>query len=167
MFFILKELWVVAYSSGPVVECNDHTVFCWHGISGFPILKYKSTWVGILHTMVSRKPSGCGMTSVSKKGIKPSAIVSSTVNWIPWSIELMCSRNSLLYANHYHKGIINIPSPMTWGVDWVAEGFQFKIFHKQVCYYGDYGWPHVYLLQLFFKEKSGLSACSSVWWWNL
>ena len=29
MYFLLQELWVGAYISGPVVESTNHTVFYW------------------------------------------------------------------------------------------------------------------------------------------
>ena len=48
---------------------------------------------GLLYTIVMRGFSGCVITKVSKKGMDPSVLASSIVNWMCGSILLMCSRN--------------------------------------------------------------------------
>ena len=55
--------------------------------------KYQSVCVGFLYTNVRRELSGCGITIVTRKGIDPSALSSSVVNWMCGSLLLMCSRN--------------------------------------------------------------------------
>ena len=45
---------------------------------------------------MERVLSGSGITRVSKKGMEPSGLVSSVVNWMQGSMEFMCSRNFLM-----------------------------------------------------------------------
>ena len=54
--------------------------------------------MGFLYTDVMRDLSGCGITMVSRKGIDPSGLASSVVNWMTGSMLLMCSRNSSFLA---------------------------------------------------------------------
>ena len=42
---------------------------------------YLSVWVGFLYTVMDRLPSTSGFTMVSKKGMEPSSLLSSTVNF--------------------------------------------------------------------------------------
>ena len=46
--------------------------------------------VGFLYTFVVKVPSDWGVTNMSKKGIEPSGLASSTVNWMEVSTVLMC-----------------------------------------------------------------------------
>ena len=69
--------------------------------------RYRSVCVGFLYTVVLRLPSSSGLINVSRKGIDPSSLWSSHVNWICLSIELMCSRNSLLCDDSM---IVNVSS---------------------------------------------------------
>ena len=43
--------------------------------------KCKAVCVGFLYTVVMRDLSGCGITNVSKKGMDPSSLDISEVNW--------------------------------------------------------------------------------------
>ena len=58
--------------------------------------RYRSVFVGFLKTVLLRLPSSLGVTNTSRKGMDPSSLCSSQVNWICWSIELMWSRKALL-----------------------------------------------------------------------
>ena len=60
--------------------------------------KYWLVWVGFLYTVVGILPSACGVTWVSRKGIDPSALVFSAVNWMPSSMEFIWLKNSSLSA---------------------------------------------------------------------
>ena len=60
--------------------------------------KYKSVCVGFLYTVVMRDLSGCGIPNVSKKGMDPSFLDGSEVNWMCGSKLLRCSRNFLCDA---------------------------------------------------------------------
>ena len=53
---------------------------------------------GLLYTHVNWELSGCGITVVSRKGIDPSALASSVVNWMCGSMLLMCSRKPSIFA---------------------------------------------------------------------
>ena len=61
--------------------------------------KYWSVWVGFLYTVMDRLPSTSGFTMVSKKGIEPSSLLSSTVNFIAGSTLFMCCRKPCLLAS--------------------------------------------------------------------
>ena len=61
--------------------------------------KYWSVCVGFLYTVMDRVPSASGLTIVSKKGMDPSSLLSSTVNLIAGSTLLMCWRKSCLLAS--------------------------------------------------------------------
>ena len=61
-------------------------------------LRYKSVCVCFLNTDVLRLPSSSGVTSISRKGMDPSSLVSSQVNCIFGFMEFKCSRKlSLLF----------------------------------------------------------------------
>ena len=47
------------------------------------------------------------------------------------------------------KGVINKPEPKGRGVGEGVEGFDFKLFHKDVCYEGADGGSHSCTLYLF------------------
>ena len=59
--------------------------------------RYKLVWVGFLYTLVCRLPSCFGVIKLSKKGMDPSSLVSSTVNLMWLSTVFMWWKNSSLY----------------------------------------------------------------------
>ena len=78
--------------------------------------RYKSVCVGFLYTPMVKVPSVSGVMMVSKKGMEPSSLDYSTVNWMEGSTVLMCLKNSsFVWLMLYHKGIINIPLPHPGG----------------------------------------------------
>ena len=91
--------------------------------------KYWSVRVGLLYTVVIKLPSDCGMTSVSKKCMEPSALVFSAVNWKPLSMELMCCRNSSLFTDLMRTRCHQLISSTDLGVWCCTEGFGFKPFN--------------------------------------
>ena len=58
--------------------------------------RYKSVCVGFLYTPMVMVPSASAVMMVSKKGMEPSSLDSSTANWMEGSTVLMCLRNSSL-----------------------------------------------------------------------
>ena len=52
--------------------------------------KYWSVCVRFLYTDMDREPSASGLTIVSKKGMDPSSLLSSTVNLMAGSTLFMC-----------------------------------------------------------------------------
>ena len=58
--------------------------------------KYWLVWVGCLYTVVDRLPLLFAVTKVSRKGMIPSALVVSAVNFISSSMELMWLKNTPL-----------------------------------------------------------------------
>ena len=61
--------------------------------------KYWSVCMGFLYTDVSREPSGCCITIVSRKGMDPSVLASSVVKWMCGSTLLICSRKTLFLCS--------------------------------------------------------------------
>ena len=61
--------------------------------------KYWSVWVGFLYTVMDRPPFSSGFTMVSKKGMEPSSLLSSTVNFMAGSTLLMCWRKPCLLTS--------------------------------------------------------------------
>ena len=61
--------------------------------------RYWSVCVGFPITDMDREPSTSGLTIVSKKGIEPSSLLSSTVNLMAGSTLLMCWRKPCLLAS--------------------------------------------------------------------
>ena len=61
--------------------------------------KYWSVWVGFLYTVVDCVPSASGLTMVSKKGMDPSSLLSSNVNFMAGSTLLMCWRKPCLLTS--------------------------------------------------------------------
>ena len=61
--------------------------------------RYWSVWVGFLYTVMDRPPFSSGFTMVSKKGMEPSSLLSSTVNFMAGSTLLMCWRKPCLLTS--------------------------------------------------------------------
>ena len=53
--------------------------------------KYWSVCLDFLHTLVLNVPLSAGMTSISRKGIEPSGLVSPAVNLMVLSILIICA----------------------------------------------------------------------------
>ena len=113
--FLFEQLRIAAHSSGPVgkvlITLNLAKSLWW-----LSHCKYWSVWVGFLYTVMDRLPSTSGFTMVSKKGIDPSSLLSSTVNFMAGSRLLMCHRKSFLLTSLVHdKGVIYKPVPELGG----------------------------------------------------
>ena len=61
--------------------------------------RYWSVCVGFLYTVMDRLPSASGLTMVSKKGMDPSSLLSSTVNLMAGSTLLMHCRKPCLLTS--------------------------------------------------------------------
>ena len=61
--------------------------------------RYWSVCVGFLYTVMDREPSTSGLTIVSKKGMEPSSLLSSTVNLMAGSTLFMCCRKPCLLTS--------------------------------------------------------------------
>ena len=61
--------------------------------------RYWSVWVGFLYTVMDRPPFSSCFTMVSKKGMEPSSLLSSTVNFMAGSTLLMCWRKPCLLTS--------------------------------------------------------------------
>ena len=59
--------------------------------------KYWSVWPGLWHTVMDKELSASGLTKVSRKGIDPFSLLSSTLNLIVGSILLIWSKNNCLW----------------------------------------------------------------------
>ena len=61
--------------------------------------RYWSVWVVFLYTVMDRPPFSSGFTIVSQKGMEPSSLLSSTVNFMAGSALLMCWRKPCLLTS--------------------------------------------------------------------
>ena len=95
--------------------------------------KYWFVWVGFLYTDVDKVPSVWGVTRTSKKGKDPSAWVSSAVNWMLSSNELIWLKNSPLCDVWMTTKVSSTNLSTEWGVGCCAEGFGLKLLHVYVC----------------------------------
>ena len=70
------------------VRCSPHCIWLqWCG--GYPTPDTNRVLAGFLYTFVLKLPSKHGVTKVSKRGMDPSSLLSSIVNWIFSSMELI------------------------------------------------------------------------------
>ena len=105
--------------------------------------RYRSVWGGFLYTVVLGLPSSFGVNKKSKKGMEPSGLDSSLVNWIWWSMEFSCSKKTCFLSwLDDGKSFIYKPFPEIRGLWWWVYGFNFKILHVQISYNGTYWWAH-------------------------
>ena len=63
--------------------------------------RYWSVWESFLYTVIDNVLSVSGLARVSKKGMAPSCLVSSTVNFMAGSTLLMCSRKFCLFSSFW------------------------------------------------------------------
>ena len=97
ILFFLEQLWIAAYCGGPVGEGLDDPKLGWEVMVAVPL--YGSVCMGFLYTAMDREPSTSGLTIVSKKGMEPSSLLSSTVNLMAGSTLFMCWRKPCLLAS--------------------------------------------------------------------
>ena len=97
-----------------IVWCLSHCR-CW------------SLWIGFLYTVVARVPWGCGVTGVSRKGMEPSAPVSSTVNLNAMMNCCVLKELILVCWFYYHKVFHRL------GGGWCAEDFNSKFYMKKLA----------------------------------
>ena len=69
--------------------------------------RYWSVCVGFPYTDMDREPSTSGLTIVSKKGMGPSSLLSSTVNLMAGSTLLMCWRKPCLLASLWMTKVLS------------------------------------------------------------
>ena len=87
-----------AHCFGPMYEGIDHTVFASQiRLWWLSHWRYKSVWVGFQYILVVKVLSCCGVKSVSRNGMEQSGLVSSVVNIMEGSTELMYCKNSSLH----------------------------------------------------------------------
>ena len=112
--------------------------------------RYWSVWVGFLYTVMDRLPFSFGFTIVSKKGMEPSSLLSSTVNFMAGSTLLMCWRKSCLLTSLWMTKVssTNLCQNLEGGVA-VLRDICSKYSSVKVCYYGTYWGTHGHTLNLF------------------
>ena len=132
--------------------------------------KYWSVWVGFLYTVVDKFLSYSGVTWVSRKGIDPSGLVSSVINWIWRSMELMFSRkwflcSSFLDDKGYHPH--TLPRVFGWVGDMLIawlQSLQEKVVHNWA-----YGWLPAHVHNTYLEQEIGVLEAefqqdSDVWY---
>ena len=113
---------------------------------------YKSVWVGFLYTFV-RVPSAWGVIIVSRNGMEPSGLVSSAVNMMEGSTELMfCKIFFSVWLLLYDKSVIYISFPYPRRAYRCCYGSVFKWLHIWISY----NWAHR-------RPQSCPLGCSKCW----
>ena len=115
LLFLLKQLRITAHSGSPVGEGMDDTKFGWEEWWWLSHCKYWSVCVGFLYTVMDREPSASGLTIVSKKGMDPSSLLSSTVNLMAGSTLFMCWRKPCLLASLWMTKVSSTYLPQNVG----------------------------------------------------
>ena len=98
------------------------------------------------------------------RGMDPSALASSVVNWICGSMLLICSRNLSFFAESMTTQVSSHMSlPNSWRIFSCVNGLGLRILHIEVGHIGAGGRPHGCSLQLFKEpalelEISGLQT---------
>ena len=131
--------------------------FGWHwiwlrGDGGCPTCKYWSVCVGFLYTVMDREPSASGLTIVSKKGMDPSSLLSSTVNLIAGSTLFMCWRKPCLLTSLWMTKVSSTYLPQNlggWGQ--YLELFASKYSMYRLATMGLTEEPHGSTLNLFIE----------------
>ena len=80
--------------------------------------RYWSVWVGFPYTVIDNVLSGSGLTRVSKEGMAPSCLVSSTVTFMASSILLMCSRKFCLCSSFWMTKVSSTYLGNSLGNEW-------------------------------------------------
>ena len=101
---LLEQLRLATHCGGPMGEGVDYTQFGWE-VMVTVHCKYWSVWVGLLYTVMDSVPSASGLTMVSKKGMDPSSLLSSTVSLMAGSTLFMCRRKPCLLTSLWHLQI--------------------------------------------------------------
>ena len=79
---------------------------------------------------MDREPSASGLTIVSKKGMDPSSLLSSTVK--PYGrVNTVYVLKEALFIDLLvdDKGVIHIPAPELWGVGGSTKSFLLQVLH--------------------------------------
>ena len=84
---------------------------------------YCSVWVVFLYIVIDRVPSASGFTMVSKKGMAPSSLLVSTVNWMTGSTLFMCCRNSYLWISLWMMHVSSTYLHQNLGIGAVLRAF--------------------------------------------
>ena len=107
--------------------------------------RYWSVWVGFLYTVMDRPPFSSGFTMVSKKGMEPSSLLSSTVNFMAGSTLLTCWRKSCLLTSLWMTKVssTNLHQNLGGGVQCLGL-FALSTPYKGWLLWGLLGnpWPH-------------------------
>ena len=111
--------------------------------------KYWSVWVGFLYTVMDRLPFSSGFTMVSKKGMEPSSLLSSTVNFMAGSTLLMCCRKSCLLTSLWMTKVSSTNLCQNLGGGMQCLGLFALSTPLKVCYYGTFQGAHGHTLNLF------------------
>ena len=112
-------------------------------------------WVGFPYTVIDRVPSASGFTMVSKKGMAPSSLLVSTVNWMAGSTPLMCCRKSCLWISLWMANVSSTYCCQSLGMGAVLRAFWPKYSIHKLATMGLTGEPIATHL-----------TCSQNWSWN-
>ena len=91
--------------------------------------RYWSRWIGFLYTVMDRLPSASGLPMVSQKGMAPSSLLSSIVNWIMGPTLLMCCRKSCLLTSFWITKVSSTYLHQSLGSRGITKSFLLKVLH--------------------------------------
>ena len=114
-FFLFEQLRITAHSL-PLGERVLITLNLAERLWWLFHCRYWSVWVGFLYTVMDRPPFFSGFTMVSKKGMEPSSLLSSTVNFMAGSTQLMCWRKSCLLTSLWMTKVLSTNLCQNMGV---------------------------------------------------
>ena len=99
VLFLLEQLRLAAHCFGPMREGVDDTKLSWEVMVTIPTVSTGLyVWVSCTKWWIGYHQAS-GLTMVSKKGMDPSSLLSSTVNLMAASTLLMCWRKSCLLTS--------------------------------------------------------------------
>ena len=106
----LEQMVLALWCSEPTTLYFDDTVWL------LSPCKYRSVCVGFQYTVVLRLPSSFGITKMSKKGMVPSSLDSSLVNYICSSMLLRWSRKLVFWDDLMIVKVSSTNYFQNWGV---------------------------------------------------
>ena len=141
VFFLLEQLRLAAHSGGPMGEGVDYTKFGWEVMVTVPLQVLVSMSGFPVHSDVQCTISLWFNNGV-QKGMDPSSLLSSTVNFMAGSTLFMCWRICLFHINFM-----------------ICPCYRTYLFHSDfaMCFY-----PSYLLIQKIFLPLCSLYSCVPV-----
>ena len=147
-------MWHGKDSPSSVFEGVDEQYILQPGYDDCPTTNTSLYEMGFLYSVFVRNLSGSGIPKVSRKGMDPSDLVSSTMNCIIESLKFMCSKNLSIWCFVAYKFVICIYSVYSRWILNCVYGLDLKVLHVEVGHHRIYRWPHGSSYQNFNRTAS-------------